>query len=621
VSPRQAHLVYEFGEFRLDALRRVLSRTGNGPGNQPIQVTGKVFDTLLFMVERAGQLLDKRTLMEALWPNVVVEESNLTQTIHTLRRVLGESPGEHCYIVTVPGRGYRFVADVATVPVPAPHQGGGRRPVALRVAAAVAVVVVIGLVLLFRPWSEDTQRAASIEPAIAVLPFVDMSEQQDQGYFGDGLAEEILNLLAQSTGLRVVARTSSFSFKDRKEIDVVGIADTLGVTHVLEGSVRKSGGRIRITAQLVDGVTSAHLWSQTYDRDATDVFGVQDEIAAAVAESLQITLTGSSNSGRGATRSAQAFEHYLQGKYFHNRRGEGDVAIAKEHFEQALKIDPDYARAWAGLAGIYYISRNRASPQELTLWREAVERALALGPNLAESHVRAAQYNWRIGDAKVSEEHCKRAIALNPSDPLVLSVSAGRAFSTGHWSEGISLQRRAVSVDPLAAAGRANLGVFLAAVGEWQEARAQLERARELSPTLPNVDADIARVLILQQRFDEALATVAAAPASPLRDQCLALAHHALGQSADAEHALAQLVKQSEGPDANLRIDILIAEVHAFRGDEDATLKRLAHALEHTGSDARLAQWFREEMHLSPFLRKLHTDARWQSLLARADDR
>lgn len=631
MTAKQAHLIYEFGEFRLDALRRVLSARADG--SPPLQVTGKIFDTLLLFVESAGQLLDKRTLMEALWPNVVVEESNLTQAIHTLRRLLGERPDDHRYIVTVPGRGYRFVAPVTTRVFEEPQHAApepiqlepiqetsAQRPARRKTLAASAAAMVILAGVAFWLLQGHAERSAPNQPtqlSIAVMPFVDMSEAQDQAYFAEGLSEEILNVLAQSTALRVTARTSSFAFKGRN-VDIATIAGALKVTHVLEGSVRKSGNRMRITAQLVDSVGSAHLWSQTYDRDVTDVFGIQDEIAAAVAESLQVTLTGNVQAPPAQTRNAVAFEHYLQGKYFFNRRGESDLARAQDYFQQALQMDPNYARAWAGLAGVYTVTQDPASSAPIPEWGTAVERALQLGPNIAESHVRAAQYYWRLGQPEISEAHCKRAVALNPSDPLVLGVSAEREFAAGHWSEGIALQRRAVAVDPLAAIGRSNLGAYLAAIGEWDEAITEFEKARELSPTLAGIDSDIARVQILRQQFDEALTAIGRVPAGPLRDNCIALTYRAPGQRAAADAALARLEARADVPVPDAAIAIAIAEVYAYRGDNGAALKWADRAMLPTDpKDARL--WTREEMVISPFLRVLHAEARWSTLIATAD--
>jgi TolB-like protein/DNA-binding winged helix-turn-helix (wHTH) protein/Tfp pilus assembly protein PilF len=616
LNARPAHLIYEFGEFRLDALRRVLSSRTDG---QPLQVTCKVFDALLFMVERAGQVLDKRTLLTAIWPDVVVEEGNLTQTIHSLRRVLGETPDEHRFIVTVPGRGYRFVADVTTS---TPEEPPSARRRSLAVGAALTLIALAGIAVFLFRGPDEAQRVAAVnaaKPSIAVLPFVDMSEAQDQAYFAEGLSEEILNLLAQSTTLQVTARTSSFSFKGRN-VDIPTIASTLNVTHVLEGSVRKSGNRVRITAQLVEGRNSVHSWSQTYDRDVTDIFGVQDDIAGAVAEALQGRLTGERNLHSGQTRNALAFERYLHGKYFFNRRGAADLALAKEYFEQALQADPNYARAWVGLAGVYYLVPWPAPQSTRDAWAEAVKRALALGPNLAEAHVRAAQYYWRLGEPQTSDQHCKRAIALNPSDPLVLGVSAGKAFAAGHWSEGISLQRRAVAVDPLAAAARANLGIYLAAVGEWEEARVELEKVRELSPTLGRVDSDLARILILQQRYEDAFIAIGRIQPGPYRDQAIALAYRAPGQRSAADAALSRLIASPAASHADPQIELAIAEVLAFRGEHDQALERIARAMADARPDGDYSQkWVREEMMLSPFLRILQADARWNSLLASTD--
>jgi tetratricopeptide (TPR) repeat protein len=253
-------------------------------------------------------------------------------------------------------------------------------------------------------------------------------------------------------------------------------------------------------------------------------------------------------------------------------------------------------------------------------WGKSVQRALALGPKLAEAHVRAAQNYARIGDLAASQQHCKRAIALSPSDPLVLTVSAGKAFNAGHWSEGISLQRRAVAIDPLAAVGHSNLGIYLMAVGEWQEAGIELQKAREISPTLPNIDSEIAKALILQQRFTEASAAIARIPAGPLQDQTLALAFRAPGQRQAADEALSRLIARTNAARTDTLVELAIAEAYAFRGEHDAALTWIARAVASNGPDAaRKAQRAREEMTTSPFLRVLHADERWRSLVARAD--
>lgn len=630
MDPRQAHLIYEFGEFRLDALRRVLSSRADG---QPLPVTGRVLDTLLYFVERAGQLLDKGTLMEALWPNVVVEESNLTQTIHALRRVLGERPEEHRFIVTVPGRGYRFVADVRATavaePEPAVTEAIGKadkpprrwRPFAL---AALSFAILAALLFFsLRPGETPQTPRSPSTPSVAVLPFVDMSPEGNQAYFSDGLSEEILNLLAQSPALRVIARTSSFSFKDQTA-DIATIADKLHVTHVLEGSVRKSGDQIRITAQLVDGATSAHVWSETYDRDLRDVFAVQTDIAASVAESLQVTLTGDERPRPGETNSTQAFERYLQGRYFFNRRGVSDLERARNYFEQAVQIDPGYARAWAGLAGVYSVAHGEGQPMPdgaWGKWHEAVERAIALGPNLAEVHVRAAGYFWLTGNSRQGDEHFNRAVQLNPSEPLVLGILSNEFLLEGRLNEAISLKRRLVAIDPLSAVNRHNLAVYLVAAGRWDEAKLELEKALELSPNEADFKAEITRILVLQERFDEALALAQQLPESEKRDQCLALVYHATGQAAAADAALARLIARA-GRDSNAVAKLLIAEVHAFRGNAAAAFKwiALADRQSRTGPGVDQGWEVKTELMLSPFLKPLRSDPRWPPLFASAEN-
>jgi adenylate cyclase len=629
MDSRQTHMIYEFGEFQLDALRRVLSSRSDG---KPLQVTARVFDTLLYFVEHAGQLLEKRTLLEALWPNAVVGEGSLTQTVHALRRILGEQPDEHRFIVTVPGRGYRFVGDVrkraVEDPVPAvpTTQAASTRPRnrGLLAPMALALAVLAGGMLLFLRSPDDARRTSGLRtPSIAVLPFVDMSAEGNQAYFADGLSEEILNFLAQSAALRVIARTSSFSFKDRN-VDIATIARKLDVTHVLEGSVRKSGERIRITAQLVDAGSSAHVWSEVYDRDVTDIFAVQRDIAASVAEALHITLTGNDPAGGGQTNSPGAFERYLQGRYFFQRRGGAeDLARARSYFEQALTIDPTYARAWVGLAGTYWVESDEPMSEERRLkWRDAIERALRSAPNLPEAHVRAAQYHWRNGDPARGDEHFARAQALDSSDLLVLAVSAGHAIAEGRLDEGIALQRHAVAVDPLAATYRGNLGSFLMAAGEWEEAKLELEKALELSPLSRDHYDRIAKILIIQRRFAEALTAIDKVPEGRPRLDCLALVYHAMGNVSAADAALAGLITLAEKSDSDMTLKLSIAEVYAFRGDRDAAFKWLASAKQQAQDRDATVRWMlKEGLQLSPFFSSLRADPRWEPVYASAMER
>lgn len=625
---QQTHLIYEFGDFELDALRRVLVSRADG---QQVAVTGRVLEALVYLVERPGQLVEKKALIEALWPHVVVEEGSLTQTIHTLRRVLGEQPGEHNYIATVPGRGYRFVAEVnvrtAQAKSDAVEAKSNAAPsrwsktVWLGAALSLAVLTVIVLLLRGRgqPAEEIPVRAP---PSIAVLPFVDMSTEQDQEHFAEGLSEEILNLLAHCDGLRVIARTSSFSFKSQNA-DVQTIAQRLAVTHVLEGSVRKAGERVRITAQLIDGATSAHIWSETYDRDVKDVFGVQREIASKVADALQVTLRSDDGPKRAETSSPQAYENYLQGRHLFQRRSASDLMRAKGYFEQAVRTDPGYARAWAALAGVYFVAQyeDLQLPDAQSKWGEAARRAVALAPDLAEANVRAAQYYRSVRDIDAVKMHLARAHAVDPSDPLVIGFEMERAILDGRMEDAVDVQRRIIAIDPLSAVHRANLGAQLIMAGRLDEARAELERALELGPAGGFARETIAIVLILQRRTDEALKVIHQLPAGPARDQSLALVHYARGDIAEGDAMLARLLALSEAPGSTWTVALAIAELYAVKNDPDQAFKWLdvtRRRLQSTGMPVPDRELTRN-LQLAPFLKPLHSDPRWVELLASLD--
>jgi tetratricopeptide (TPR) repeat protein len=248
---------------------------------------------------------------------------------------------------------------------------------------------------------------------------------------------------------------------------------------------------------------------------------------------------------------------------------------------------------------------------------KSIERGLSLGPELAESHVRAAQYYWALGDWGTSEEHCKVAIALNPSDALVLTVSALKEIAIGHRLEALSLQQRAVTVDPLSAEGHQYLGLYLAAVEKFDEAEKEMRDARELSPTLSEVEFDTARVLVMQRRFDEALAMFEQMPADALREQGFALAHYGKGDMKAADEALSRLTTLAALPGASAHVKIYLAEVHAFRGDTEQAFKSLEDAIGLASERHMTASMIGavQLIHRSPFFIPLRTHARWHALL------
>ena len=476
-------------------------------------------------------------------------------------------------------------------------------------AGAVAAVVVIAAALYLLPdrSSPVPPAPAAEQPSIAVLPFADMSAQRDQEYFSDGLAEELLNSLAKIPGLRVAARTSSFQFKGKTE-DLRTIAGKLNVSTILEGSVRTQGERVRITAQLIKASDGFHLWSETYDRELRDIFAVQDDIARAVAGSLQVALLGSAKPApSGKDTNVEAYNAVLQGRYFAERRSKENTERAVGYFEQASKLDPNYAPAWAGLARVRL---NQIGAGDLPVAegrskaREAADRALALDPNLADAHLADASikmnydWNWSGADAAI-----QRALALEPGHAAALDRAGGLACALGRFDEALRLGRRAAALDPLRPATWGNLGYCAVRAGKWEESAAALRKALELTPERPNTHAHLGRILLAQSRPEEALTEIEL-DASPLwRMHGLALAYHALGRKKEADAALAQFITKYQEDGA-----FQVAEIYAFRGDADRAFEWLERA--YAQRDGGLT-----EMKGDFLLKSLERDPRYVAML------
>jgi TolB-like protein/DNA-binding winged helix-turn-helix (wHTH) protein len=614
--------------FQLDGLR-VIPETGelSGPGGR-VKLDPKVMSVLVLMARHPHEVIAREALLAQLWPGVVVTDDALTRCFYELRRHLSQAGGDERFrdlIETLPKRGYRLNAEVKAVaptpeltefpaPEPAPRRNG--RLVAI--AAAVLLAVAAGIYAWW--WSDRTRAPAGTDDvhAIAVLPFLDMSAEQDQGFFSDGVTEEILNRLSQAENLRVISRTSSFALRG-ETLDVPQIGARLNVNYVLEGSVRKADGRVRITAQLIDVSTNSHLWSETYDRGLGDLFAVQDEIAASVASALQATLGGSSVQAR-APASLEAYEQFLQGQFAYHRRLPGDIERSAEYFERAVVIDPTFARAWAALAGASNLLAHGPSGLD-PAWREKQEnaalKAVELDPNLAVAQARLAQYYWYTGQGARGMRHFEKAVALDPDDPLVLSFAATHAREVGDLDRAVELWRRAVAQDPLSPITRGNYSALLLQDGRLEEAHAQLLKLFELNPDAgPESRAELVRILTLLKRYDEAQAQIDLLPEGPYRNFALALQHQAPGHREEADAALRALRDVAAGSQLSIRL----AEVYAFRDMDDAAIETLAQSratLERgKPSDLYRLYFFLDDVNGSYMLGPLHDDPRWAALVA-----
>jgi len=443
------------------------------------------------------------------------------------------------------------------------------------------------------------------ENSIAVLPFINMSSDPEQEYFSDGLSEELLNLLARIPELQVTSRSSAFAYKG-KEINIPEVAKALGVAHILEGSVRKSGNRIRVTAQLIDASRDVHLWSDTYEHSLDDIFSIQDEISAAVVSSLRITLLGEAPKSRKID--PEAMDLNLQARYFWNRRNDGDVERAREYYEKSLAIDSSNAPAWAGLAILYneQVRSGEITPEQARpLFKQAALNAVDADPNYPEGHIRLAWAYASDGDIESATKHRNIANQIDANNHLVIFDRAVRLKNIGRLDLAIIHFERMAEIDPLSAISQNNLGSFYTDLGRLEEAEVALNRNLELSPNNKNGKLNLARLRILQGRFEAALTITLAIDSGNSKQELLAIIYHALGQVLESQAAFDLIKEGVFYPPQAWQLS-----VHAYRGELET-----AFILMQQGLDAQIN--FTTFLY-DPFLRNMHADPRWESMLRNA---
>ncbi len=476
---------------------------------------------------------------------------------------------------------------------------------------AVAVVAAGLLVYQFlRPKNTPAPRQSeAATKSIAVLPLLNESGDPGDEYFSDGLSEELIAALAQIRELKVIGRSSSFRFKDRKE-ESKTIGEKLGVSTLLEGTVRKQGNKVRIVAELINAADGIELWTRTFERELKDIFAVQEEIAAAVASSLKVTLLGSDerSSTKPATRNAEAHNAYLLGHYYFQRRNLEDYRKAVGYFDEAIRLDPDYALAYAERSEAWTLIGD-LSGQGKTAWpkaREDAERAVAIASALAEAHAALGWVRffaeWKFAEG-LSE--LKRAKELSPANPTANDLLARVVVYLGKLDEAEKQARQAVELDPLAFPAQNNLARVLFFEGKLDEADAVARKAAELHPAAASTRRF--QVLVAVQRGDgeTALREAQLEPDAGYRRFELALAHYVRGDREAADAALADLI--ANGRD---QLAYQIAQIYAVRGDKEKAFEWLQISFDthDTGTLGLL---------IDPLLRGLRDDPRYKNLLAK----
>ncbi len=441
------------------------------------------------------------------------------------------------------------------------------------------------------------------EKSIAVLPFVDMSSNKDQEYMSDGIAEELLNLLTRIPELRVISRSSAFSYKG-KDIRLADVARELNVAHILEGSVRKAGNEVRITVQLIEARSDTHLWSETYDRTLDDIFAIQDEIATKVVDQLKVTLLG--EVPKVVQSDPEAFALFLQARYLSLHGTAESYELSNALYEQALDIDPNYAAAWAGMARNYINQAwNGLRPLDegFPLAREMLQKALVISPDHAPAHARlgwiAMNYD---NDLAAAARHMERALALEPTNLDIIGNAASLLFALGRLDAALALQEYVTAQDPVSPLGHGNLGNYHRLAGHWEQAIASNRTSLRLSPGTIGAHYEIGVALLFSGEAQAALEEMRQEPSEPFRLAGLSMTHHALGQTKESDAALEQLIANYE-----MEWGYRITTVLAYRNGFDQVFERLAKAVKYNSLNA--------DIPFDNLLANVHTDPRWLPFL------
>jgi TolB-like protein/DNA-binding winged helix-turn-helix (wHTH) protein/Tfp pilus assembly protein PilF len=627
-DPQQTKHFHTFGSFLLDPVERVLLRDG-----EPLALTPKSFETLLTLVENSGHIVAKDELLRRVWPDTFVEEATLAQNVFTLRKALGDSPEGHLYIETVPKRGYRFTARVQVIEqtsarrAPAP----GAAPVVtashstrrvwfriLLVAAVVSVVAGAAYVVGRRSGPRNSLPAGRV--MLAVLPFQNLSGDPQQEYLSDGLTEEMITQLGRmnSERLGVIARTSTMRYRNTpKSVDQIG--RELGVSFILEGSVRRTGDHVRISAQLIQVKDQTHLWAENYDRDLRDVLALQSDVARAIAHEIAVNLTPQQQNRLASARPVdrEAYDLYLKGRYFWNKRSEDGFTKAIEYFQQAIAQDANYAQAYAGLADAYALlgsMPNAEIPRKeaMPLARTAALKALQIDESLAEAHTSLAfvrmHYDW---DWPGAEKEFQRAIELNPDYATAQQWHAYDLMVMGRTEESLAEIHRAQELDPLSLIINTDAVELMYCARRYDEAIRQGRKTIDMDPGFALVHEFMGLVYLQMKQYTEAIAELQEGfRLSGNRIDflsCSAIGYALVGRTDEARQILQELKK---GSTKRFDMPIYLSRVYRDLGEKDQALFWLEKAYQERDGSLILLQ-------VDPGNDPLRSDRRFQDLLRR----
>jgi len=624
-----------FGTFELDlSTGELLSIEAPHPNNKII-LREQVFQVLRMLLEREGKIVTREEIKGRLWPNdtVVGFDHSINAAINTLRRALGDSADDPRYIETLARRGYRLMPAIECREL-TPGTAFGKNPEQREPSATEmsentarverqmkphswkAAVVLASVVILagagYISWRHFRAPGPPMPSKImlAVLPFENLTGDPNKEYLADGLTEETISQLGRLNPeqLGVIARTSVMGYKHKDErLDQIG--RDLSVQYVLENSLRESGDHMRLTIQLIQVKDQSHLWSHDYDYPAKDIFNVEDEVAKAVAREIRLRLTSQQQAELAQSHpvNPEAFDAYLQGHYHFERDTDKDTEMAAKYYERATQLDPSYALAWVGLsrARNWQVNTGLIPTEEgHRLAREAIERALALNPNLAEAHTQMGRIKQQVDfDWAGAAASFQRAVALDLENPEVVRTAAGSATMLGRFDEAIQLDRQAVDLDPLNADSWESLAEPEFYMGQLDDAVADFKKALDLNPDVVAAYVKLSNIYVIQGRPQDALPEIELVRYDPIRSFLYAITYHALGRKKESDAALSKLITKYHASMA-----YQIALVYAFRNQSDEAFEWLDRAYAQRDSGLIGTK-------VEPLLKNLHSDPRYAAFL------
>ncbi len=594
-----------FGVFEVDLRERQLTKRG-----LRIRLQEQPFQVLAMLLERPGEVVTRDELRNRLWPNTIVEfDHGLNKAISKIREVLGDSVESPRFVETVARRGYRFLAGVAVIDSPdrqreptpsAPTTANDTAPVDRTDAGAPSkqalrpyiwslvfgLALVLAASLFWVPYSKN-ESFPKIR-SLAVLPMENLSGDPSQDYFADGMTDQLIANLGQISALRVISRTSVMTYKGVRK-PLAQIADELNVDAVVEGSVLRSGDQVRITAQLIQVPADKHIWAQSYEGEILDTLVLQNRVARAIAEQIHVALNGHEQAalGHSKTVNPEAYEAYLTGRYYWNKRTADGLKRAIDQFKLAIDKDPNYAQAYTGLADSYALSGDweygLLSPDEaFPKAKAAATKALALDDDLAEAHTSLAfvldlyDWNWEL-----AEKEYKRALALNPSYATAHHWYAWHLIVMGRNSEALAESRKAESLDPLSPIISADLADALCVAHLCEESVQQSRKTLQMHPYFSVAHYQLGQALAQKHMHDEAIAelrrAVELSGGNTAFESKLAYVYAVAGRTDEAM----KIIKDLEGrPSRPASTHAHIALIYVGLGDRDQAMSWLNKAYE-----------------------------------------